>query len=106
LGDILLLFDFFSLASCFLAGLAYLDGLIAPHMMRVHDDVGRAVWRCLDCLKEFKLKGDMTRHVEAFHIEHPGLSCELCEKVLKTRESMRSHMNNVHKSAAGVKYTF
>ena len=89
-----------------LAGLDYLDALIAPHMTRVVDVSGRSVWRCLDCGKEFKLKGDMSRHVEAFHITHPGLQCEVCEKVLKTRESMRSHMNNVHKSASPLKYNF
>ena len=88
------------------AGLDYLDALIAPHMTKVVDGLGRSVWRCLDCGKDFKLKGDMSRHVEAFHITHPGLQCDLCEKVLKTRESMRSHMNNVHKNENLLKYNF
>lgn len=87
-----------------LAGLAFLDGLIAEHMVKVQDDLGRAVWRCIDCSKEFKLKGDMSRHVEAFHVNHPGLSCDMCDKVLKTRESLRSHINHVHKS--GSKYSY
>jgi len=87
-------------------GLDYLDALIAPHMTKVVDGLGRSVWRCLDCGKDFKLKGDMSRHVEAFHITHPGLQCDLCEKVLKTRESMRSHMNNVHKNENLLKYNF
>ena len=88
------------------AGLDYLDALIAPHMTKVVDGLCRSVWRCLDCGKDFKLKGDMSRHVEAFHITHPGLQCDLCEKVLKTRESMRSHMNNVHKNENLMKYNF
>ena len=57
----------------------------------------RSVWRCLDCGKEYKLKGDTSRHVEAHHIDHPGLECSLCGKILKTRESLRSHMNQTHK---------
>jgi hypothetical protein len=40
----------------------------------------------------------MTRHVEAFHIEHPGFACQFCSSVLKTRESLRGHMNNKHKT--------
>ena len=95
---------FVSLFVASFAGLEELERLIAPHMARTLDTLGRSVWRCLDCLKEFKLKGDMSRHVEAFHITHPGLACHVCEKMLKTRESLRSHINNVHKSAL-VKYS-
>jgi len=78
-------------------GLEHLDALIAAKMMKVLEG-GRSVWRCLDCGKDYKLKGDASRHVEAYHVDHPGLSCNVCFKILKNRESLRSHMTHVHKN--------
>ena len=79
------------------AGLEHLDLLIAAKMMKVSEE-GRSVWRCVECGKVYKLKGDASRHVEAYHIDHPGLSCNVCYKILKNRESLRSHMTHVHKN--------
>jgi len=78
-------------------GLEHLDLLIAAKMMKVSEE-GRSVWRCVECGKVYKLKGDASRHVEAYHIDHPGLSCNVCYKILKNRESLRSHMTHVHKN--------
>jgi len=80
-------------------GLEHLDILISGKMTKVSEyGSNRSVWRCLDCGKEYKQKGDTSRHVEAHHIDHPGLECSLCGKILKTRESLRGHMNQSHKS--------
>jgi len=76
------------------SGIEHLDALIAAKMMKVLDD-GRSVWRCLECGKDYKLKGDASRHVEAYHVDHPGLSCNVCFKTLKNRESLRSHMTHL-----------
>ena len=46
-----------------------------------------------------KFKNDIAKHVEAVHITHPGLVCDLCEKVLKTRDTLKSHMKSKHKDA-------
>jgi len=79
-------------------GLDYLDLLISAKIRRVFEEgSNKSVWRCLDCGKEYKLKGDTSRHVEAHHIDHPGLECNLCGRILKTRESLRGHMNQSHK---------
>ena len=77
-------------------GLEQLDVLIATKMLKVSEG-GRTHWQCLDCGKDFKLKGDASRHVEAYHIDHPGISCQICFKILKNREALRSHMRHVHK---------
>jgi len=79
-------------------GLADLDRLIAEHMTKVKDNSqGRLKWSCNDCGKFSRLKNDIVKHVEAVHITHPGLVCHLCEKVLKTRDTLRSHMSSQHR---------
>ena len=79
-------------------GVDYLDALIATKMMKVPESgTNKSVWQCLDCGKEYKLKGDASRHVEAHHIDHPGFSCEMCGKVLKTRDSLRNHIHQLHR---------
>ena len=77
----------------------YLDDLISAKMIKTCEQGGsnKSVWRCLVCGKEYKLKGDTSRHVEAHHIDHPGLECSLCGKLFKTRESLRVHSSKSHK---------
>ena len=81
-------------------GLADLDSLIEEHMTKVKDhSQGRLVWSCNDCGKFSRLKNDIAQHVEAVHITHPGLVCDICEKVLKTRSTLKSHMKSKHRDA-------
>ena len=75
--------------------MAHLDSLIAEHMTKVKT----GGWSCNDCGKFSKLKNDIAKHVEANHITHPGLVCDLCEKVLKTRDTLKSHMKSKHRDA-------
>jgi len=81
-------------------GLADLDRLVAEHMTKVKDhSQGKQGWNCNDCGKFSRLKNDIAKHVEAVHITHPGLVCDLCEKVLKTRDTLKQHMKNQHRDA-------
>lgn len=70
----------------------YLDAMISTKMEKA-----MGVWKCLDCPKEYKQKGDLSRHVEACHIDHPGCQCVLCNKIFKTRDSLRNHMYQGHR---------
>jgi len=80
-------------------GYEYLDLMIAEKMIKTFEEAtNKSVWKCLECGKEYKLKGDTSRHVEAYHIDHPGLECKVCGRMYKTRESLRGHMNQAHKS--------
>lgn len=55
------------------------------------------VWHCNRCGKSSD-KQNIGRHVEANHIEdHPGIKCELCGIVSKTRNALRTHKLNKHK---------
>jgi len=78
-------------------GFEQLDAIIAAKMSKFVEG-GKSSWRCLDCGKDYKSKGDASRHVEAHHVNHPGLACNICLKILKNRESLRSHMTHVHKN--------
>jgi len=73
-----------------------LDDLIALRMLQVVEE-GRKIWRCLECHKESHLKTDISRHVEASHISHPGFDCQFCFKNCKTRDALRCHVNKYHK---------
>jgi len=71
--------------------------MISDMMMKCADACGRVVWQCLVCQKESHLKADISRHVEALHVQHPGVACEICGKTLKTRDGLRCHMAKFHK---------
>ena len=49
-------------------------------------------WSCNICGKSSKSKTDITRHIEAKHIEnHPGYTCGYCDYSTKSRDAMRHH---------------
>ena len=70
----------------------YLDDLISAKMFKTMGG-----WQCLDCHKEYRQKGDLSRHVESSHIDHPGCECSICGKILKTRDSLRNHYYQNHR---------
>ena len=70
----------------------YLDELISTKMFKILGG-----WQCVDCHKEYKQKGDLSRHVESSHIDHPGCSCSFCGKIFKTRDSLRNHHYQSHR---------
>ena len=69
-------------------------------MTKVKDhSAGRPMWSCNDCGKFSRLKNDIAKLVEAVHITQPGLVCDLCEKILKTRDTLKKHMISKHRDA-------
>jgi len=55
-------------------------------------------WYCSLCSHTAKSKTDVSRHVEAVHMtNHPGISCEMCGEVSKTRNAHRQHRAIKHK---------
>jgi len=70
----------------------HLDATISTKMVKI---IGG--WKCVDCHKEYKEKADLSRHVEATHIDHPGCECVICGKIFKTRDSLRNHIYRGHR---------
>jgi len=74
--------------------LALLDAQIEAMMFRTDDKI----WHCVHCDKRSVGKTDITRHIEATHLEnHPGFPCELCGEIVKTRNALRQHKASRHK---------
>lgn len=53
---------------------------------------------CLDCGLTGKRR-DVRRHVEAKHMINTHTSCNICGKVVKTRDSLRKHVEKDHRAA-------
>ena len=52
--------------------------------------------QCVECGMSGK-KWDVRRHIEAKHMANTHVSCSLCGKVAKTRDSLRKHMEKEHR---------
>ena len=50
---------------------------------------------CKVCGKEGQAT-DLKRHIEASHLEEVSVPCNLCDKILRTREALRKHKKSDH----------
>ena len=53
-------------------------------------------FQCLDCLHTSKTKQNLAVHIEANHVDHPGVTCSICNKPCTTRDALRKHMVRYH----------
>jgi len=56
-----------------------------------------SVWYCLNCAYVSPIRARVRNHVEARHVTHSGFVCQDCEKVFKTRHSLRVHASASHR---------
>jgi len=55
-------------------------------------------WHCAVCEKASPGKINITRHIEATHLEnHPGLNCDVCGEIVKSRNALRLHRAAKHR---------
>lgn len=74
-----------------------LDQMIAEKMSQIYSDSGcKPTWKCDICGKASNNKTHMTNHVET-HFEGLVQPCPHCNKMLRTRESLRIHIRRIHK---------
>ena len=65
--------------------------------MRKTDSELGSVWHCTQCGKSGKKKSNIKEHVEANHIQGLQIECPICQRILKSRASLRIHNFNVHR---------
>ena len=70
-----------------------LDRIIRTKMMKM--DTGD--FSCLDCPYITRSKSIMLNHVESRHVDYGGVVCQLCLKVLPTRQALRMHKSREHR---------
>ena len=58
------------------------------------DELGR--WKCLICHKQMKSRGYLKEHVE-IHFDGLQFPCQECDTKLRSRNSLRDHLNKKHK---------
>ena len=51
------------------------------------------VWLCINCEYCSPIRSRVRNHVEAKHVSHTGFVCDHCDKVFKTRHSLRNHIS-------------
>ena len=73
------------------SSLEELDRQISTLMRKCQNEEGYSVWQCDVCGQRIQRKNDIKRHIEAKHLIFPGVTCNLCERVYKTRNSLRKH---------------
>ena len=72
-----------------------LDNAIDQYLVMGMEAYGRA-FQCSQCGYSGK-KWDVRRHIEAKHMTNTHTSCSLCGKMVKTRDSLRKHMEKDHR---------
>ena len=58
---------------------------------------GRKLVKCNLCGKESQ-RADIVRHIEAKHITGVSYSCDICGQISRSRNALRQHKENQHKS--------
>ena len=57
---------------------------------------GEKGWQCAVC-GFTGMKGNIKQHIEARHMENTNVSCEICGRAYKTKNSLQNHMALKHR---------
>jgi len=74
--------------------LAELDNVIMSKVISVSPNC----FQCTDCPKMAKTKQNLSTHIEAMHVYHPGFNCPSCQKLCSTRDALRKHKIRFHRT--------
>ena len=89
----------------FLGGLVELDEKIKSMYAKNKID-GTTTYTCQMCGKKDRSMSHMRDHMEANHIEGISLPCNICNKILRSRNCLRKHIFSQHKKHPGTSISF
>jgi len=69
-----------------------LDAIIEAKIVKLAANV----FQCTECEFQSKLKSTVANHLESKHVRHSGVTCEMCGKLLSTRQAYRMHKSRDH----------
>ncbi|XP_023339232.1 protein tramtrack, beta isoform isoform X11 [Eurytemora carolleeae] len=81
-------------------------GLYEENLVQVDPNDRKSPWRCLLCIKDFASKSNAMRHIETLHTATPTLQCNVCQRMLKNKNSLSNHMIIIHGQNKGVRTQF
>ena len=58
---------------------------------------GESFWKCTECGQEYKRKDNLVSHIEAIHLNIPGLHCPHCSTFCASRNALRMHLYRKHR---------
>ena len=58
---------------------------------------GPTLWQCGGCGKQASQRGDLRKHIEAIHLNIPGLHCPHCSTFCASRNALRMHLYRKHR---------
>lgn len=68
---------------------------MTAHKVRMHSGTRACEFTCQFCPKSFTEERYLNKHIDFVHAEQL-FHCDICAKALKSIESIRKHMKNVH----------
>ena len=62
--------------------------------------INSSEYQCTDCNHTSKTRQNLGTHIEASHVDHPPVICNICAKLCTTRDALRKHNVRNHKDKA------
>ena len=72
-------------------------GLNSLLSSRTARNLNTGQWFCMECGYISATRQRVMFHVEAKHVTGPGHVCEICDKILPTRNALNLHRSRKHK---------
>ena len=91
-----IIFYWLEVSHIFKTFVSEIESVVESFMRKADSELG-LVWECTQCGKTSKKKSNIKEHVEANHIQGLQIQCPMCQRIFKSRASLRIHNFNVHR---------